>query len=348
MIFFIIHWRISPYSSYFITMLLELMKSYQVVLVDCFDSEDDLRNHGELVNKGFYTHFLNVHPQIDPHILKENILNLKSDWNLVISNSSRKGLKVGIEISQTLGCSHFLFEHLGCFTDQTYTPETSMIEKFKKLDQVIVPSEIMQQALLKYLPDNKVHVNYLRPISEYFKPLPNPQIVIHNRLLYAGKFLSPKGIMDFAKTNRILLEERDLELLVVGSGVEAAELHELAANYPSLKVQPTVNPFDLVQLIDSSLAVVVPSLFESYSMIVVESLLRGVPVVCHRTGIAFTLDGKIPGLYFLEKNQTLTPEVLEQIKSFSDRAKLRKLMHMFLASDQHALLDLIKRDHEQH
>lgn len=329
-------------------MLLELMRSYQVVLVDCFDNEEDLRNHAPLINNGFYTHLVNVHPQTPPHVLKENILNLKGSWNLVISNSSRRGLKVGMEISQTLGCSHFLFEHLGCFTDQAFTPETSMIEKLQKLEQVIVPSEIMKQALTRYLPDNKVHVNYLIPISEYFKPLPDSQNVIHDRLLYAGKFLDSKGIMDFARANRIILEERDLELLVVGSGAGGAELHEFAANNPFLQVQSTVSPFDLVQLIDSSLAVVVPSLFESYSMIVVESLLRGVPVVCHRTGIACTLDGKIPGLYFFEKDQMLTPEILGKIQSFSDRAKLRKLMHMFLASNQHVLRYLIRRDHEQY
>ena len=347
MIFFIIHWRFSPYSTYFITLLHELKKKYSVVLVDCFDSEADLANYHRIDGSQFFSHVIDVHPQTSPEILKEKVLKFKSDWNLVISNSSRRGLLPGVDIAHQLGCEHFLFEHLGIYAKRSFKPQESIIKRIKSLDQVIVPSEMMTDAFYNYLPENKVHVCPLQPLSKYFKPLSIFEGTSKNRLLYAGNILHSKGIIDFTLKNRNFFDTNLLTLFICGDGTDFEELRNSTQDYMFLEMTTTVPPGEVIRLVESSLAVVVPSFNESYSRILVESLLRGVPVICHKTGIAASLYEKVPGIFFLDDDQGISDVVLDRIKTFSDHEKTSQFMRLFLADGYNVLLDLIRENYER-
>jgi glycosyltransferase involved in cell wall biosynthesis len=324
------------------------MRSYEVVLIDCYEGEGPKEFSGNHYDPRLYTHLVQIESNADPKTLKEQVLAHKAEWNLVISNSVRNKLSPGTEISHFLECHHFLFEHLGCFAEKDFLIESDLLEKMATLDQIIVPSPILKESFLRHFSDEKIHINYLRPIPDYFKALTKKPSHRNNTIVYAGKFIEFKGIMDFIKKNRELFEENKISLITVGSGSQDKELREYSQKYPFLKVLPALTPLQLLPLIDTALAVVVPSLLESYSMIVVEALLRGTPVLCHRTGIAKSLEGKVPGLFFLKADQTVASSDLSDITHFQDRVKMSKLMKMLLALEGRVLYELIRKDYEQH
>ncbi len=345
MIFFVIHWRISVYSNYFVTILSKLIKDYEVTLIDCYEEGSDFNQDKFLVDDSLYTHLIKVNSKTDFSQIESEILRFKADWNLVISNSVRIGLFPGTEIARLLNCHHFLFEHQGCFILTDYLPEKAVLEKFSSIDQVIVPSEVMKKSMTKYFAPEKVHIHSLMPSKAFFKPLPVNKIRQERIFLYPGKLTELKGITELAIVNAQFFSEHDITLMIVGSGEKKSELIELAKIYSFIELHDPEAPEVLVDLFDSAAAVVAPSKMESYSMIVVESLLRGVPVLCHPTGVALTLKDKIPGIVFLSENQVIDSPMLKSVFDFKDQRSTSQLTRMFLTSSSETLFDLIKADH---
>jgi glycosyltransferase involved in cell wall biosynthesis len=345
MIFFVIHWRLSVYSNYFVTILSKLIKDYEITLVDCYDDESDINQNIFLIDDSLYTHLIKINSKSGFSQLKSEILRSKAVWNLVISNSTRNDLSPGTDIAHLLNCHHFLFEHQGCYTLQDYLPEKSVLEKFPSIDQVIVPSEVMKASMIKFFNAEKVHIHSLVPSGIFFKALPVNKIKQKRIFLYPGKLTELKSITDLVKANAQFFSDHDITLMIFGSGEKKCDLVKLMKDFPFLVLHDPEAPEVLVDLFDSASAVVAPSKMESYSMIVVEALLRGIPVLCHPTGIALTLKDKIPGIIYLGENQVIDSEVVKFVFDFKDQRSASQLTRMFLSSSGETLFTLIKADH---
>jgi glycosyltransferase involved in cell wall biosynthesis len=185
------------------------------------------------------------------------------------------------------------------------------------------------------------------PSRLFFKVLPVNQNKEKRIFLYPGKLTELKGITDLVEANTKFFSDHEITMMIVGSGEKRTDLVGLMKDLPSLELHAPEDPETLVDLFDSASAVVVPSKLESYSMIVIESLLRGVPVLCHPTGVALSLKDKIPGIFFLPENQTIDSQMLKAVYDFKGQRSTSQLAKMFLTSSSETLFDLIKADHEK-
>jgi glycosyltransferase involved in cell wall biosynthesis len=345
MIFFVIHWRISVYANYFVTILSKLIKDYEVTLIDCYEDELDIIQNTFPIDSSLYTHLIKLHSKANFSQIEPEILRYRADWNLVISNSVRNDLSPGTELAHLLNCHHFLFEHQGCFSLLGYLPDEDVLKKFQSIDQVLVPSEVMKTSMLRFFDAERVHVHALKPSNVFFRELPLNRIRQKQIFLYPGKLTELKGITDFVKANAQYFSDHEITLMIVGSGEKKSDLVELMKIFSFLELHDPEAPEVLVDLFDSATAVVAPSKLESYSMIVVEALLRGVPVLCHPTGVALTLKDKIPGIVFLGENQVIDSIMVKAIFDFKDQRTTSQLTRMFLTSSDETLFELIKADH---
>lgn len=104
-----------------------------------------------------------------------------------------------------------------------------------------------------------------------------------NFILYAGRLSSVKGISYLIKAvSQINKENRDLKLIIVGSGPEEFKLKMLVQeeNIES-KVQffPMVSKRELREYLSCCSMFVLPSLFETFGVVLIEAMASGKPVI---------------------------------------------------------------------
>lgn len=102
------------------------------------------------------------------------------------------------------------------------------------------------------------------------------------RLLFVGRLTREKGVAELIESIIATREERELHWDIVGEGPMRARL-DLMLDDASLSQRVSLHGFvdrrRLIELMDASTALVFPSHFESFGLVVAEALCRGLPVV---------------------------------------------------------------------
>ena len=158
----------------------------------------------------------------------------------------------------------------------------------KWVTRFIVLSEFQKRKMVEYgWPEEKIEtkgnfVNHVEHIDHVEKK---------DQIVYVGRLSKEKGVETLLKAFKIILHAptcstwlNNLKLVIVGDGVDRAELEELAngldVEFVGLKPGEEVR-----RLMSESKATVLPSeWWETFGLTVVESMLEGTPVVTSNLG----------------------------------------------------------------
>lgn len=100
--------------------------------------------------------------------------------------------------------------------------------------------------------------------------------------LFVGRLEKIKGLDDVIPAFRTFPEA---DLVIAGDGTHGEELRRIAAGAPNVRFLGRVAPGDLARWYRHALALVVPSVcYETFGIILIESMRRGTPVVARRIG----------------------------------------------------------------
>jgi glycosyltransferase involved in cell wall biosynthesis len=100
--------------------------------------------------------------------------------------------------------------------------------------------------------------------------------------LFVGRLEAIKGLDDVIPLFRTF---EDADLVIAGDGNYGEVLRRIAADAPGVKFLGRVAPADLARWYRHAQALVVPSVcFETFGIILIESMRRGTPVIARRIG----------------------------------------------------------------
>ena len=162
---------------------------------------------------------------------------------------------------------------------------TRVLERsLRHVDAFIAPSAFTREKHLEFGLDVKapiVHIpNFLprpRPV-ESDDPSPNPAPYF----LFAGRLERVKGAHTLVDT---FTRYTDTDLLIAGTGSEAARLRAQAAASPHVQLLGQVDYAQLERLMRHAIAVIVPSVgYEVFPTTVLETNAQGTPVIGRRLG----------------------------------------------------------------
>jgi len=191
--------------------------------------------------------------------------------------------------------------------------------------KVIVPSNELRIRFKSYL-NNKSYSKF----ETIYNPVPQPD-VNQSTYEYSGNYLVSVGRLNRFKGYEQLIKcfakanfEKDVSLLILGSGPLKKRLEELIAE---LKVEGHVKLLGYVthpyNYISSSQALILNSSFESFGNVLVEGLTLGVPVIsndCDFGPREIITHGKNGLLYDKSKDE----ELIEVLESYFNNEELRE------------------------
>lgn len=106
----------------------------------------------------------------------------------------------------------------------------------------------------------------------------------HNRpyFLFVGRLEKIKGLDD---TIPVFADYPEADLLILGTGDYETELRSQAKDVPNVKFLGRLAPEQLANYYNSAIALIVPSVcFETFGIIIIESLQQGTPVIARKIG----------------------------------------------------------------
>jgi D-inositol-3-phosphate glycosyltransferase len=177
-------------------------------------------------------------------------------------------------------------------------------------DRILAATEREKELLVRYfrMPGEKIGVVPCGVDLERFQPvsrdlarkelgLPNDQFVV----LYVGRFAPVKGLERLVAAASHLRSRRELSFLIIGgegrkarSSAELSRLAQRASVEDIVRLQGRVEHELLPLYYSAADVLVIPSYYESFGLVALESLACGTPVIATRVGAMDTLiqDGK--------------------------------------------------------
>jgi glycosyltransferase involved in cell wall biosynthesis len=159
----------------------------------------------------------------------------------------------------------------------------------RRLRHVITVSRSSQEQITEHLdvPAERVDVIPIGTDVERFAPDPGVARVPGRVVTTASADVPLKGLAPLIEAIAKLRTERPVELVVIGSARPGGPVAELIERYslgPAVRFTGRVSDEDLVQHLRSAEVAVVPSLFEGFSLPLVEAMACATPVVATTGG----------------------------------------------------------------
>lgn len=207
--------------------------------------------------------------------------------------------------------------------DNLYFPpayEKRLEEEPIRADRVIAASQFTKWTLTESgIADSKISVLPLGFEAERI-PFQLPKIGLANRplrLLFAGTVTQRKGISYLLEAMAGLSPSDSVELHIVGgvqgSGLAFRKQKELYQHHPP------VSQHELFQLYGEFDALVLPTVFEGFGLVIVEAMAAGLPVIttAHSMGPDVVTNGKNGWIVPIRDAQSLKDRIL-QLRQLSD------------------------------
>ncbi|MCF7859081.1 MAG: glycosyltransferase [Candidatus Cloacimonetes bacterium] len=183
-------------------------------------------------------------------------------------------------------------EHFGRLNDDLENRSMqSLIKKtFEKIDKLIVVSERLQNELLKKgYDDSKITVIPNGVDMTKFIPNKKPRQVLNQiNLISIGNLIENKGYRFLIKAIKLLVEKNiNVKLRIIGEGILREELQKMIEDYDLLDHVTLIGEVkhDLIfDYLDTAHMLIHPSLIESFSVVTIEALACGLPVVVTACG----------------------------------------------------------------
>ncbi|OGI21872.1 MAG: hypothetical protein A2255_11115 [Candidatus Melainabacteria bacterium RIFOXYA2_FULL_32_9] len=184
---------------------------------------------------------------------------------------------------------------------------------FDKVSVFICPSKaLLELAARSGIPREKlVHINNFIDDS-YFKA--EPEYSNKGYFLYAGRLVKEKGVHYLLEAMRKI---PDIELHIVGSGLEENNLKQLASNLSNVKFLGFKSGIDLENEYKNCIASIIPSnYFEIFGLTIVESFAYGKPVIGSNIGaIPEIIENGKNGIIFESENADDLAQAIRQLNT---------------------------------
>jgi glycosyltransferase involved in cell wall biosynthesis len=173
--------------------------------------------------------------------------------------------------------------------------DTFLINRGVDADKIFTNTQIMPKALL--------------PVPDNSKKVKTPYV------LYLGYFRREKGVDTLIKAWNFI-KPSNFQLALVGDGPEKEHLKQLAENNSSIHFIGYTEGQAKAALIKNASALILPSMYEAWGLVVNESLYYGTPVISSSI-VASTLlvEDKVNGLVVKNPSVCLFSECLSQFTS---------------------------------
>lgn len=190
------------------------------------------------------------------------------------------------------------------------------VEKYG--DHFIMVSDFVYNKHLQYRPDLKSKSTRLYNFLNH-EHYPQNKVIKGDYFLFFGRIVQEKGIMTLLKA---FLKKNKLQLKIVGSGPEEAEVKNFirANEMSNVELIGYKKGAELSYLIRNASFTVVPSeWYESFGLIIIESMALGTPVIAANIGaIPELVKENYNGFLFTSKNCDQLIEKLETAHAVTD------------------------------
>jgi D-inositol-3-phosphate glycosyltransferase len=277
---------------------------------------------------------------------------------------------VGSQVQKRWNIPHMLMFHtLGAVKNaasvEGYEPDMRIQgerEVTCDCDHIIAATEQEREDLIHYYqaPANKVSVIpcgvNLQLFHNMNREMARQYLEIDERktVLYVGRIESLKGIDTLIKAMTYLQDDGPVRLMIVGGDDKSeAELDKLRYLAASLGVSTLVdfaglvNHEELPYFYNAADVCVIPSYYESFGLVVLESLACGTPVVANRVGIVESLLENRNTGYILDDHEPhhLAEAIAMIFKNPSDRLSIAETARETVAgfSWEHVAMEISKQ-----
>ncbi|MEM2144505.1 MAG: glycosyltransferase family 4 protein [Candidatus Jordarchaeaceae archaeon] len=225
----------------------------------------------------------------EPHIvLKKPVIPVVCTFHSVQANE----LKLRFSHSET-------FQNLIEFRDLILkNPVGSICDVFtaRMMDKIICPSHHLAKLIKSscFVNEHKIHVipNGIDLETVDKKENCNPNILTRygldkdNYVLYMGRLSFLKGVQYLIKAFREVAKEcPELRLVIGGNGMFESNLRKLAHGIKNVVFTGLIScPAEKKTLYENCLATVVPSIYDTFPMVILEAMARSKPVIASNTG----------------------------------------------------------------
>lgn len=190
------------------------------------------------------------------------------------------------------------------------------VGSYEQVDIFLSPSRFLSELVSQRVPQRKIRILHNGIDLKAYSPSYNDD----GYGLYFGRISREKGIESLLQAHKSLTGP--LPFKVVGTGPLERELKD---RYPNAEFLGYKEGEELQEIIDNSAFVVVPSeWYENCSMVVLEAMALGKPIIGSRIGgIPEQIDEGRTGLLFEMGN---VEEISKKMKLLSENPKIRKRM----------------------
>lgn len=210
-----------------------------------------------------------------------------------------------------------------------YTIDKRFIEKelkeYELADYIVIPSEFVYNSFIeKGISKNKLYkIPY--GVSSFFKPIKNVKDDNIFRILYLGSLTIQKGLQYlFEALEKLPIDSKNFEVWFIGS--ISAELNDLILRYKksNWKFFGHINHYELNNFISQCDIAVQPSLQEGLSMVILQILSCGVPVIATtNTGATEIIDENKTGFIISIRDSNAIYDKIMML--YYDRIKMNEM-----------------------
>jgi len=245
-----------------------------------------------------------------------------SDFDLVVTNVLFPSGIIGWKLAKSWGLKLIHIEHWSYF--DTFLRKD--IHRFKArrmlryADKVLVVSDVLKQLVKNHFPEDKIHIlpNIVDPPFGFKEKEPTEVY----RFLAISNWQKPKNPFPYLEALEQLAKDHKLKLTMVGKGPILEEVKKRKWSF-EIEFPGTVKHDELGSFYHQADFFLHGSDFETFSIVGVEALMTGTPVIANRVGVLPEIINKDNGL-IIEEN-----DWLEAI----DRALRSEYQHAAMAKE---------------
>ena len=213
-----------------------------------------------------------------------------------------------------------------------------MSAAYHKADRVICVSQVLADSLLRNFQIESVVINNM--VSDiFFKSAKNERKDQSFRFIAVGAFRRNKGFDILVEAFAQCRFSSDVSLCIVGDGEEFASVEAKIRTYDlkrQVKLMGTRSPEEVSELLCNSDCFVLSSRLETFAIVVIEAMAKGLPVIATRCGGPETFVRPSEGLLIDKENVEQLSHALQYMVSRHsdyDSEHIRKYCHDHFSED---------------